>query len=126
MRTSSLTLPDTGQTVQADWYFPNDGDTPTRLIYFQHGLLANASMYSYTFASLAEQTDSIVVAPLLSSNLFDPSAEWIGGTSEQQAVADLFVGNQRQHSSRAPCHAAHPVRAGRAFSWWGPGHRRRR
>jgi hypothetical protein len=94
VRTSSLTMPDTGQTVSADWYFPNNGDTPTRLIYFQHGFLANSAMYSYTIATLAEQTDSIVVAPSLSSNFLDPNADWIGGTAMQQSVADLFTGNR--------------------------------
>jgi FtsZ-interacting cell division protein ZipA len=40
VRTSTLTIPVAGgRTVQADWYFPDDdGETPTRLIYFQHGL----------------------------------------------------------------------------------------
>ena len=109
VRTSSLTLPDTGQTVTADWYFPNNGDTPTRLIYLQHGFLANAAMYSYTAAYLAQQTDSILVAPTLSSNFLDPSADWLGGTPEQQAVADLFVGNRDALTESASAAAGHPV-----------------
>lgn len=109
VRSSTLTLPGTGQTVPADWYFPNNGDTPTRLIYFQHGFLATASMYSYTAAFLAESTDSIVVAPSLSSNLFDPRAEWIGGAPLQQAVANLFVGNRDALTASASAAAGHPV-----------------
>jgi pimeloyl-ACP methyl ester carboxylesterase len=109
VRTSSLTLPDTGQTVVADWYFPNDGDTPTRLIYLQHGFLANAAMYSYTAAYLSQQTDSIVVAPSLSSDFLDPSGDWLGGTPEQQAVADLFVGNRDALTESASVAAGHAV-----------------
>jgi pimeloyl-ACP methyl ester carboxylesterase len=109
VRTSSLTLPDTGQTVVADWYFPNNGDTPTRLIYLQHGFLADAAMYSYTAAYLAQQTDSIVVAPTLPSNFLDPSGDWLGGTPEQQAVADLFVGNRDALTESASAAAGHPV-----------------
>ena len=108
VRTSSLTLPDIDQTVQADWYFPNDGD-PTRLIYFQHGLMANGPMYSYTAAALAEQTGSIVVAPSLSSNFLDPSGQWIGGTPMQHAVADLFAGDRQALSESASSAAGRPV-----------------
>src|SRR4029077_14451361 len=46
-------------TVTADWYFPA-GSNPQGLIYFQHGALANSAMYSYTAATLAEETNSIV------------------------------------------------------------------
>jgi pimeloyl-ACP methyl ester carboxylesterase len=109
VRTSSLTMPDTGQTVSADWYFPNNGDTPTRLIYFQHGFLANSAMYSYTIATLAQQTDSIVVAPSLSSNFLDPKADWIGGTTMQRSVADLFAGNRSALTASASTAAGQPI-----------------
>jgi hypothetical protein len=94
VKVSSLTMPDTGQTVQADWYFPENADSSTRIIYFQHGFMAVAPMYSYTLATLAEETDSIVVAPTLSSNPFDVNAQWLGGSADQQAVADLFAGDR--------------------------------
>ncbi|MDH6245645.1 alpha/beta fold hydrolase [Mycobacterium sp. OTB74] len=94
VKVSSLTMPDTGQTVQADWYFPENADSSTRIIYFQHGFMAVAPMYSYTLATLAEETDSIVVAPTLSSNAFDVNAQWLGGSADQQAVADLFAGDR--------------------------------
>jgi hypothetical protein len=72
VRTSTLTIPVAGgRTIEADWYFPNGGKAPTRLIYLHHGLLASGPMYSYTAATLAEQTHSIVVAPSLTSNWFD-------------------------------------------------------
>lgn len=95
VRTSGLQVPvGTGRTVQADWYFPEDADESTRLVYLQHGFLASGPMYSYTAARLAERTNSIVVAPSLSSNFLDPGAAWVGGAPMQRAVADLFVGDR--------------------------------
>ncbi|MEH3139278.1 MAG: alpha/beta hydrolase [Mycobacterium kyogaense] len=108
VRTSSLTLPiGMGRSVQADWYFPEDADDSSRLIYFQHGFLASGPIYSYTIARLAERTDSIVVAPSLSSNFFSPSAEWVGGSTVQRAVADLFVGDRRALTESASAAAGY-------------------
>jgi hypothetical protein len=110
VRTSTLTIPVAGgRTVEADWYFPNDGETPTRLIYLQHGLLASGPMYSYTAATLAEQTNSIVVAPSLTSNFFDADGAWLGGTPMQQAVADLFVGDRAALTESASAAAGYEV-----------------
>jgi hypothetical protein len=110
VRTSSLTIPVAGgRTVEADWYFPNDGETPTRLIYLQHGLGASAPMYSYTAATLAEQTHSIVVAPSLTSNFFDSDGAWLGGTPMQVAVADLFVGDREALTESASAAAGYDV-----------------
>lgn len=95
VRTSELVVPvGTGRSVQADWYFPENHDESTRLVYFQHGIGASGPMYSYTLAKLAEQTHSIIVAPSLSSNFLDPSAEWAGGEPMIEAIADLFVGDR--------------------------------
>jgi hypothetical protein len=110
VKTSTLTIPVAGgQTVEADWYFPDDGETPTRLIYLQHGLGASGPMYSYTAATLAEQTNSIVVAPSLTSNFFDADGAWLGGTPMQQAVADLFVGNRAALTESASAAAGYEV-----------------
>lgn len=111
VRTSTLTMPVAGgRTVEANWYFPDDsGEAPTRLIYFQHGFGASGPMYSYTAATLAEQTNSIVVVPSLSSNFFDADAAWIGGTPMQQAVADLFVGDRAALTESASAAAGHEV-----------------
>ena len=62
---SRSTLQVGGKTVTADWYFPNESEPPTGLVYFQHGAFAVGSMYSYTAANLAEETNSIVVAPTM-------------------------------------------------------------
>ena len=81
-----------GEQVEADWYFPDVIDSSTHLIYLQHGFMASGPMYSYTAAHLAERTNSIVVAPSLSSNFFDANADWVGGSTLQRAVAKLFEG----------------------------------
>jgi hypothetical protein len=81
-----------GYVVPADWYVPATGpEPPTRLIYLQHGFLAAGPWYSYTAATLAEQTNSIVVAPSLTSNFFACDACWLGAAPMQQAVANLFI-----------------------------------
>ena len=91
VRSSTLQLG--AYEVPADWYFPTDPD-PERLIYLQHGFLASGRFYSYTAATLAEQTHSIVVAPTVTSNFFASDGFWIGGAPLQRAVADLFVGER--------------------------------
>ncbi|MGX9670581.1 alpha/beta hydrolase [Mycobacterium sp. HM-7] len=109
VKVSSLTMPDTGQKVQANWYFPQNADSTTRMVYFQHGFMAVAPMYSYTLAALAQSTNSIVVAPTLSSNAFDSKARWIGGSADQQAVADLFAGDRSALTESASAAAGHEV-----------------
>lgn len=101
VRTSTLVLPDSGKTVRADWYFPDEVGENTRLIYLQHGFMATGPMYSYTAAYLAETTNSIVVAPSMSSNAFDPQASWLGGDALQQDVADLFRGDRPELAASA-------------------------
>ncbi len=109
VRTSTLDMPGTNQTVRADWYFPEDPDSATGVIYLQHGFMATGPMYSYTAAYLAENTNSIVVVPSLSSNLFDPNGEWIGGEPMQQSVADLFADDRPELTASASAAAGHPV-----------------
>jgi acetyl esterase/lipase len=80
-----------GYDVPADWYIPAAGpEPPTRLIYLQHGFLAAGPWYSYTAATLAEQTNSIVVAPSITSNFLACDACWLGAAPMHEAVADLF------------------------------------
>ena len=73
--------------MPADWYYPDTEQPPARLIYLQHGFLASGPMYSYTAAYLAEGTNSIVVAPSLTSNPFAEDAFWLGGDGMHRAVA---------------------------------------
>jgi pimeloyl-ACP methyl ester carboxylesterase len=81
-----------GYVVPADWYVPAGAEQspPEHLIYLQHGFLASGPWYSYTAATLAEQTNSIVVAPSLTSNFFACDACWLGAAPMQRVVADLF------------------------------------
>ncbi len=92
-----------GYVVPADWYVPAgaEEDPPERLIYLQHGFLASGPWYSYTAATLAEQTNSIVVAPSLTSNFFACDACWLGAAPMQQAVADLFAGDREALAASA-------------------------
>ncbi len=69
---SRLELPGAfiGQTVAADWYFPTqaDGSVDAQgVIWLQHGFAATNTFYSALAQNLAQQTNSIVVAPTLSS-----------------------------------------------------------
>ena len=81
-----------GYEVPADWYIPAGAEEnpPQRLIYLQHGFLASGPWYSHTAATLAEQTNSIVVAPSITSNFLSCDACWLGAPPMQQAVANLF------------------------------------
>lgn len=112
VRTSTLRVPVAGgRTVTADWYFPEgaDDDAPTRLIYLQHGFGAVGSMYSFTAAALAERTNSVVVAPTITSNFLAPDGAWLGGTAMQQAVADLFAGDRAALTASASAAAGREV-----------------
>ena len=85
-----------GHEVPADWYFPEGYDpdseaAPERIIYLQHGFLARGVFYDYTASYLAKETNSIVVAPTLTSNIFATDGMWLGGDQMHRAVADLFV-----------------------------------
>ncbi|OBB71323.1 hypothetical protein [Mycobacterium sp. 852014-52144_SCH5372336] len=84
-----------GVEVPADWYIPQTADgapPPDRLVYLQHGFLASAPWYSHTAAALAERTNSIVVAPSISSNFFALDGCWLGGAPMHEAMAGLFDG----------------------------------
>lgn len=84
--------PGEGEEVPVDWYIPENAD-PDRIIYLQHGFLAAAPWYSYTAATLAEQTNSIVVAPSITSNFLSYDQCWLGGAPMHQAMAGLFDPN---------------------------------
>ncbi|WP_333890015.1 alpha/beta hydrolase [Mycolicibacterium gadium] len=81
--------PGEGEEVPVDWYIPENPD-PDRIIYLQHGFLAAGPWYSYTAAALAEQTNSIVVAPSITSNFLAYDQCWLGGAPMHQAMAELF------------------------------------
>jgi hypothetical protein len=85
----------TGYTAQATWYFPTGPQPPTRLIYFQHGILASDAYYNATAAELAENNDAIVVAPTITSNPFACDGCQLAGDQMHAAVAQLFLDQNR-------------------------------
>jgi hypothetical protein len=91
---SSTLVISPGNEVPADWYFPTHGQ-PAGLIYLQHGILASSPMYSYTAALLAERTNSVVVATSITSNQFAAGGLWLGGDKLHEAVAQLFLDEDR-------------------------------
>ncbi|MDA2892634.1 hypothetical protein PDG61_17065 [Mycolicibacterium sp. BiH015] len=93
VRSSRLEVED-GRYVRADWYYPEGDETPERLIYLQHGYLGIGAMYSYTAAWLAERTNSIVVAPTLSSNRYVKDGFWLGDDQVYRATAALLLGDR--------------------------------
>lgn len=93
VESSTLTIGN-GVVVPADWYFPEGKEPATGLIYFQHGFLATASFYSATAAYLAEKTNSIVIAPTLTWNIFDTANYPLMLPETHRAIADLFTGGR--------------------------------
>jgi hypothetical protein len=94
VKRSTLKIGD--QEVPADWYFPEgsldeNGTPPEHVIYLQHGFLARGVFYDYTASYLAKSTNSVVVAPTLTSNIFATDGMWLGGDQMHRAVADLFL-----------------------------------
>ncbi|MBU8818820.1 hypothetical protein [Mycolicibacterium goodii] len=93
--TSTLVVSE-GHEVESNWYLPTNAETqPTRLIYLQHGFLANGPLYSYTVSYLAAQTNSVVVTTTYTSNPFEADGVWLGGNNLHEAVAGLFLDPDR-------------------------------
>jgi YVTN family beta-propeller protein/VCBS repeat-containing protein len=103
-----LTIPGTnGYTVDAAWYFPNQSQPPVGVIYLQHGYLRSNSHVSALAQQLADQTNSIVVTPQLSSNIGDPFNIW--DATIERGVTKLFEGNRAELTASASAAAGHPV-----------------
>ena len=83
-----------GYTADADCDVPTSQEPPKALIYLQHGILANASYYDVTAAALAEWTNSIVVAPTITSNIFACDSCFLVGDPMHFAIAKLFSGDR--------------------------------
>ena len=97
---SRLELPGAfiGNTVPADWYFPTQADgsvEPQGLIWLQHGFAATNTFYSALATELAQKTNSVVVAPTLSSIPFTFSGGWLNGETTQQAAAEALLDPNR-------------------------------
>jgi len=95
---SSTLVVSPGHEVESNWYLPKTTagqPAPSRLIYLQHGFLANGPLYSYTASYLANQTNSIVVTTTYTSNPFEADGMWLGGDNLHEAVAQLFLDPDR-------------------------------
>jgi lipocalin len=87
-----------GDTVAADWYFPTlaDGTIDAQgVIWLQHGFGASNTYYSALATDLAQRTNSIVVAPTLSSLPFTFSGGCLICSTSQEAAAQLFLESGR-------------------------------
>ncbi|MFM9034297.1 MAG: lipocalin family protein [Mycobacterium sp.] len=83
-----------GKTVAADWYFPTqvDGSVDAQgVIWLQHGFGAANFLYSDLARDLAQRTNSIVVAPTLSSIPFTFSGGCLICSTTQEAAAEAFL-----------------------------------
>ena len=87
-----------GNSVAADWYFPTQADGTVDaqgVIWLQHGFGATNTLYSALATDLAQRTNSIVVAPTLSSIPLTFSGGCLICSTSQQAVADVFLDPDR-------------------------------
>ncbi len=96
---STLTIPvNGGFNAPADWYFPTQADGSVQangVIWLQHGFLANKTFYSALATQLAQDTNSIVVAPTLPSfGQLRCGGCTLYGPSMQKAAATMFLGDR--------------------------------
>jgi dienelactone hydrolase len=96
-----------GYTVDATWYFPNQAQPPVGLIYLQHGFTRNSGNATALAQDLAERTNSIVVAPNISSNSADPYYIW--NSPIARAVATMFEGDRAELTASASLAAGQPI-----------------
>lgn len=96
--TLSIPVGSTAYDAPADWYLPTQADGTVQangVVWLQHGFLADKAYYSALATTLAQQTNSIVVAPTLSSF---PSLRCPGctlyGVPLQQGAASMFTGQR--------------------------------
>ena len=118
-----------GDTVAADWYFPTQADGSVKaqgVIWLQHGFGATNTFYSALATQLAQQTNSIVVSPTLSSIPFTFSGGCLTCSSSQQAAADLFLQTDRTTLVKSALDAGYHRLRGRTRRQLHPGRAFRR
>jgi hypothetical protein len=77
-----------GVDVDADWYFPNAGAEPVGMIYLNHGNFRTNNNMEALANALARDTNSVVVAPSVSTNAFNPYR--ITASRTYSAITGLF------------------------------------
>jgi len=77
-----------GYNAPADWYWPTQADGSVQangVIWLQHGFLGLSPWYADMAQALAQETNSIVVAP----NIF-----WFNPAFSGEAAAEMFLGDR--------------------------------
>ena len=114
--TSTVQLPNSaGRSVDADWYFPNQAEEPVGLVYLNHGFFRSKTNIAALAVQLAERTNSIVVAPTISSNPFATDGYTINGEPMQRAIASLFAGDRVELTASASAAAGKAIVLPRQF-----------
>jgi hypothetical protein len=102
---SDLSIPcGTGYVAQADWYLPTQADGSVRangVLWLQHGLLGDSSLFPVLARELAQRTNSIVVAPTITSLPLLCTECWVDGVGMSRAIAELFVGDREALNASA-------------------------
>ena len=98
--TSPLGIPSgpRGFVTSADWYFPTQSDgqvSANGLVWLQRGESGDAAAFAALAVQIAGQTNSIVVAPTISSFEIPTQPDlFLGSAVMQQAVADMMFGDR--------------------------------
>jgi lipocalin len=98
--TSSLAIPigTRGFVTSADWYFPTQADgrvSANGVVWLQQGEIGDAVAFAALAAQIAGQTNSIVVAPTVSSfEIPTQPGAFLGSAAMQQAVAEMMRGDR--------------------------------
>ena len=98
--TSALAIPfgTRGFVTSADWYFPTQADgqvLANGVVWLQQGEIGDAAAFAALAAQIAGQTNSIVVAPTISSfEIPTQPGAFLGSAAMQQAVADMMLGDR--------------------------------
>ncbi|MCX7414102.1 MAG: lipocalin family protein [Planctomycetia bacterium] len=98
--TSSLAIPigTRGFVTSADWYFPTQADgrvSANGVVWLQQGEIGDAVAFAALAAQIAGQTNSIVVAPTISSfEIPTRPGCFLGSAAMQQAVAGMMLGDR--------------------------------
>jgi dienelactone hydrolase len=96
-----------GYTVDATWYFPNQAQPPVGVVYLQHGFTRTSANGAALAQDLAERTNSIVVAPNISSAYGDPYNIW--NSPIERAVAKMFEGDRAELTASASAAAGQSI-----------------
>jgi lipocalin len=105
--TSSLGIPSgpKGSSTSADWYFPTQANgrvSANGVVWLQRGELGDTGAFAALATQIAGQTNSIVVAPAISSfeSPIQPGS-FLASAAMQQAVADMMLGDRGALASSA-------------------------